>query len=113
MKSGVGLVTIHWASSVMQQDFERLGDRCMTYLGGTWISNVGLSTEDSPLKQLLPEHPVCRGRSEYELNDEYYLNPTLGKAKPLLQVQAKGKELVVGWVHQRDDGGRLPPPWVP
>ncbi|OYV86965.1 MAG: hypothetical protein B7Z73_10855, partial [Planctomycetia bacterium 21-64-5] len=37
MRAGVGLVTIHWASSVMQQDFDRLGERWLSYLGGTWI----------------------------------------------------------------------------
>lgn len=107
MKKGVGLITIHWASSVKQEDFDRLGERWMSYLGGTWISNVGLSTNKAELKQLVPKHPICRGWSPYELHDEYYLNPTISKdARPLLQVTTKGQEVVVGWAYERPEGGR-------
>jgi type 1 glutamine amidotransferase len=107
MKQGTGLVTIHWASSVRMENLDRLGDRWLSYLGGTWISNVGLSTDTSDLKQLVPKHPICRGWSNYELHDEYYLNPKISKeAQPLLQVTTKGQEVVVGWTFERSDGGR-------
>ncbi len=106
MKQGVGLVTIHWASSVKKEDLERLGPTWLGYLGGTWVSNVGLSNDHSPLKQLLPEHAICRGWKEYEIDDEFYLNPTVKQAKPLLQVTTKGKDVVVGWEYERPDGGR-------
>lgn len=107
MKDGVGLVTIHWASTVVKQNFDRLGPRWMNYLGGTWISNVGLSTDRSNLKQLQPSHPICRGWKEYELHDEFYLNPRLtNDATPQLQVVTKGKELTVGWSYERSGGGR-------
>lgn len=107
MKKGVGLVTIHWASSVKQENLDRLGPKWLSYLGGTWISNVGLHTGDSPLKQLQPDHPICRGWKEYTLHDEYYLNPTItDEASPLLQVTVKDKPVVVGWAYERPDGGR-------
>lgn len=107
MKSGVGLVTIHWASSVHKDNFERLGPAWLSYLGGTWVSNVGLSGGKSTLKQLVPEHPICRGWKEYEFEDEYYLNPTIEKATPLLQVKERGgKDVIVGWAYERDGGGR-------
>jgi type 1 glutamine amidotransferase len=107
MSKGVGLVTIHWASSIYQKDFDRLGPTWLSYLGGTWVSNVGLSGGKSPLKQLLPEHPICRGWKEYEIEDEYYLDPVIKQAKPLLSVhERKGKEVIVGWVHERKNGGR-------
>jgi type 1 glutamine amidotransferase len=108
MKSGVGLVTIHWASSVTKPNLERLGPIWLSYLGGTWVSNVGLSGGKSPLKQLAADHPICRGWSEYEIDDEYYMNPVIGeKATPLLQVREKnGKDVIVGWAFQRPDGGR-------
>lgn len=107
MKSGVGLVTIHWASSVNQANLQRLGDTWLGYLGGTWVSNVGLSGGTSPLKQLAPEHPICRGWKEYEINDEYYLNPVIKQATPLLQVRdKKDKDVIVGWMYERPDGGR-------
>ncbi|MSR59724.1 MAG: subclass B3 metallo-beta-lactamase [Planctomycetaceae bacterium] len=107
MKQGVGLVTIHWASAVLQKNLDRLGDQWIGYLGGTWVSNVGLSTDTSELKQLSPKHPICRGWSNYELHDEYYLNPTISKqAQPLLQVTTKGQDVVVGWAFERPGGGR-------
>jgi hypothetical protein len=96
MKSGVGLVTIHWASSIKKDNLERLGPTWLSYAGGT-----------SPLKQLLSEHPICHGWKEYEIDDEYYMNPTIEKAKPLLQVrETKGKDVIVGWVYEREGGGR-------
>jgi hypothetical protein len=108
MKDGVGLVTIHWASAVTKNDLERLGPTWLSYLGGTWVSNVGLSGGKATLKQLAPEHPICRGWSEYEIDDEYYLNPVIGKkATPLLQVRERqGKEVIVGWAFERPGGGR-------
>jgi len=107
MKRGVGLVTLHWASSVHQKNFDRLGSTWMGFLGGTWVSNVGLHTGKSPLRQLAPEHPICRGWEEYELHDEYYLNPTISeKATPIVQVMAADKPVVVGWAFERPDGGR-------
>jgi type 1 glutamine amidotransferase len=107
MKKGVGLVTIHWASSVNKKNFDTLGPTWLSYLGGTWVSNVGLSGGKSPLKQLIPDHPVCRGWKEYEIEDEYYMDPVIKQAKPLLQVRERqGKDVVVGWVFERPDGGR-------
>jgi len=107
MRGGVGLVTIHWASTVRKENLERLGPAWIGYLGGTWVSNVGLSFHRSPLKRLDPEHPICRGWEEYEIEDEFYLNPTIDKAKPLLQVRDKsGKDVIVGWTFEREGGGR-------
>ena len=107
MKKGVGLVTIHWASSVNKTNLDRLGPTWLSYLGGTWVVNRGLHTGKSQLKQLKPDHPICRGWKEYELHDEYYLNPTItDKATPLLRVTAKDKPVVVGWAYERPGGGR-------
>lgn len=107
MKDGVGLVTIHWASSVNKDNLEKLGPTWLSYLGGTWVSNVGLSGGKSPLRRLVQDHPIGRGWADYEIEDEYYLNPTIGKATPFLQVtEQKGKDVIVGWVFERPDGGR-------
>jgi hypothetical protein len=106
MRKGVGLVTIHWASSVFEENLDRLGERWMDYLGGSWVSNYGLSTDTAMLKQLVPEHPICRGWKEYELLDEYYLKPVITAGTPLLKVTTKGEEVIVGWAHERDDNGR-------
>lgn len=109
MESGAGLVTIHWASSIREENLERLGATWLDCLGGTWVSNVGLSKGESLLTQLMPDHPICRGWDEYVINDEYYLNPTIRTAKPLLRISdpaPEGKDVVVGWVHERPNGGR-------
>jgi type 1 glutamine amidotransferase len=108
MKAGVGLVTIHWASSIKQENVARLGPAWNSYLGGTWVSNVGLSFGKSPLTQLEPDHPICRGWTEYEIDDEYYLNPTIEKGTPLLRVKdpKDDKEVIVGWTYERPGGGR-------
>jgi type 1 glutamine amidotransferase len=107
LKRGVGLVTIHWASSINQKNLERLGPLWLKYAGATWVSNVGLSDGKSPLKQLVPEHPICRGWKEYDIEDEYYMNPTIKDATPLLQVREKrGKDVIVGWAFDRPGGGR-------
>ncbi len=106
MRQGTGLVTIHWASSVYRRNLDRLGDRWMDLLGGTWVSNDGLHTGTSRLKQLLPDHPVCRGWEPYELRDEFYLRPILRSGTPLLQVTVPQEDVVTGWVLQRSDSGR-------
>ena len=107
MKRGVGLVTIHWASSIKQENLERLGPTWLGYLGGTWVSNVGLGGGKSLLKQVEPKHPICRGWDEFEIDDEYYLNPTIKDAAPLLSVREKGgKDVVVAWTYDRPGGGR-------
>lgn len=106
MRSGIGLVTIHWASSVYEKNLDRLGDRWISYLGGTWVSNYGLSTGTSPLRQLEARHPICRGWQSYELHDEYYLKPVIRGATPLLQVRTKGEDVVVGWSYERPGNGR-------
>ena len=106
MTNGVGLVTIHWASSVYEKNLDRLGERWMDYLGASWVSNYGLSTDTSVLTQLVPEHPICRGWTEYELHDEYYLKPVIKAATPLLRVTTKGEDVIVGWAWERPDNGR-------
>lgn len=103
---GVGLVTIHWATSVFKQNLDRLGPTWLSVMGGTWISNVGLHTGESKLEQLQPDHPISRGWQEYDIHDEYYLNPEVGDATPLLRVRAKDKPVVVGWAFEREKKGR-------
>ena len=106
MQSGVGLVTLHWASSVFEKNLERLGGPWGEYLGGFWVSNYGLSTDRAMLRQLEKDHPICRGGTDYELHDEYYLKPVIKDATPLLQVTTKEQDVVVGWAHERPGGGR-------
>ena len=107
LKKGVGLVTIHWASSIRKANVDRLGPLWLKYAGGTWVSNVGLSWGEATLKQLRPEHPICRGWKGFTFEDEFYLDPTLKGAEALLQVrEPKGKDVIVGWTFERAERGR-------
>ena len=106
VRNGVGVVTLHWASSVFEKNLDRLAKPWGEIFGGYWVSNYGLSTDRSPLTQLVPDHPICRGWKEYELHDEFYLKPVIEKATPLLRVTTKGEDVVVGWSYERPGGGR-------
>jgi type 1 glutamine amidotransferase len=107
LEKGVGLMTIHWGSAIRKADVDKLGDAWGKHLGGMWISNVGIEHGKSHLTKLDPEHPIHRGWKEFEVTDEFYLNPTLKEGKPLLKIKdKKGLEQVVGWTTERKDGGR-------
>ncbi|QDU82775.1 Trehalose utilization [Polystyrenella longa] len=103
LDKGVGLVTIHWASSIYEKNLDRLGPVWTSYLGGTWISNVGQHTGKSHLTQLAPDHPISHGWDEYEIYDEYYLNPSItDAATPVLEITANDNPVVVGWAFERE-----------
>ena len=109
MKRGVGLVCIHWATGLKKENEERLGETWMGLLGGMWIHFVGLKVDDSNLRQLNPEHPVCNGWDEYDLNDEFYLNTQVAPgAETLLEVEVDGQQVPVAWTFERpvSSGGR-------
>ncbi len=106
LDSGAGLVVIHWATAVRKKNLQRLGPTWEGYLGGYWISNVGLAMGRSEVRQLQPQHPICRGWKPFTIYDEFYLNPHIGKATPLLAVQVRGKYLIVGWAYERPGGAR-------
>ena len=109
MKQGVGLVCIHWATGLKKENEQRLGEKWMSTLGGMWLHFVGLKIDDSNLRQLNPEHPICNGWEEYELNDEFYLNTQVAPgSETLLEVEVDGKKVPVAWVFERpiSKGGR-------
>lgn len=106
MRGRTGLVTIHWGTAVRQQDLDRLGPAWTEVLGGAWVSNVGIRHDAAMLRQVNSQHPICRGWQEFDLHDEFYLNPTLAGGEPLLQVRTENQDVVVGWTHERPGGGR-------
>ena len=109
MKQGVGLVCIHWATGLKKENEDRLGKKWMGMLGGMWLHFVGLKIDDSNLRQLNPEHPICNGWDEYELNDEFYLNTQVAPgAETLLEVEVDGQKVPVAWTFERpvSTGGR-------
>jgi type 1 glutamine amidotransferase len=68
-----------------------------------------LNVTTSPLVQIVPDHPVCRGWQEYPLHDEFYLNLKFHpRTQPLLKVRVDGQDQTVAWAFEREDqsGGR-------
>ena len=106
LKNGVGLTAIHWSTGAEGQ----VGELWLDALGG-WFSTKfsKLNTTTTKLKQADPKHPICRGWSEYELRDEFYLELKFKqKATPILQVELDKKTHTVAWTYERPDskGGR-------
>ncbi len=110
MKRGVGLVALHWATGLKDQNNEELGRRYMDYLGGLFsFAFSGLDISESKVEQIAPDHPTCCGWKGFSLLDEYYLNlKFLPEAKPVLQVSVKGQPQTVAWCYERPaaEGGR-------
>ncbi|GIW79585.1 MAG: hypothetical protein KatS3mg105_1392 [Gemmatales bacterium] len=105
LKKGVGLTAIHWSTGASKQ----VGEDWLNVLGGWFDRGIGsrLNTTTTLLIRADPNHPVCRGWTNYNLRDEYYLDLRFHeKIHPVIQVKLDGKTHTVGWVFERPDGGR-------
>lgn len=118
MKKGVGFTAIHWA--VQYSPADKTPDY-MNILGGCFnfgFVNPPLAVTQERLMQADTSHPICRGWSEYEILDEWYLSMRwVEGAKPLLKVKVRADEtqkrpqpidLTVAWTYERPEsnGGR-------
>lgn len=110
LRQGVGLTALHWATGIGDAQNEPLRERYLRALGG--IFGFGWSGLDISRSRVVPadrQHPICRGWSDFDHQDEWYLDlkfsPT---AQPLAQVRVKDKDQVVAWAYERPDsaGGR-------
>ena len=108
LDQGAGLVTLHWATGVKEENWDRVSPVLAEYQGGRWLSHSGqVMIGESTLLKLKPDHPVSRGWELPLLRDEWYLNPIIAPgATPQWQVDAEGETLVVAWSHTRQNGGR-------
>jgi type 1 glutamine amidotransferase len=105
MANGVGFTAIHWATGANAQR----GSDYLALLGGWFGTGSGIKFARSRLIAIDPKHPICRGWSSEEWNDEYYLNLKFHPdTRPLLKVVVDGKEQVVAWTLERSQarGGR-------
>src|SRR5438045_1798835 len=70
LKSGVGYVAIHWGADAKLE----LGEAYQKILGG-WFHDTfcPLKTTDGRITQADPKHEICRGWSDYESKEEFYL----------------------------------------
>lgn len=101
LKNGVGLTAIHWSTGAEGAP----GEPWLDALGG-WFSTKfsKLNTTTTRLRQVDPKHPICRGWSEYDLRDEFYLELKFKeKATPILQVEINKKVHTVAWTYERPD----------
>ncbi len=107
---GVGLTCLHWATGIGDSKNSALAERMLNQLGGLFgVDWSGLDVSDSRVVQALPDHPISRGWSDFDLKDEWYLDLRFNpRAQPLATVQVKDKSQVVAWCFERDNanGGR-------
>lgn len=104
MSRGVGLTAIHWSTGAELD----VGPQYERILGGWFNFDFsGLAVDRKRLQQVEPNHPICRGWSEYDLRDEFYLNLKFHpEAIPVLKVNVDGQDQTVAWTLRREDGGR-------
>src|SRR5438445_10092445 len=103
MKRGAGLVALHQASTVPDDDKAvRLG----RWLGGARHGMPDRVTETLALAPLAPSHPVSRGVERFEYHDEFF--PTFRFAEggrgitPILAAP----RFTAAWAFERHGGGR-------
>jgi len=99
LREGVGYTAIHWATDAKPE----LGEAYLKVLGGWFHTDFSkLNTITSKLVQADPKHDICRGWSDYESREEFYLDlkfePTV---KPLVTATVDGKTQVVAWTYER------------
>lgn len=106
MRRGTGFTAIHWGTGVGYTelaDEPEVRELYKNLLGGWFRRPPGdVMFATARLRQVDPEHPLCAGWKEYEIHDEFYLDPVLHmRANPVLQVQVKGQDNTVAWSFER------------
>jgi len=107
LKKGVGLTAIHWATGQKATDeaWRRNTIPWLKALGGMdGIAGNNMST--AKVEKVIPDHPISRGVPEFDLEEEYYMNPALlAWAKPLfkarLTIDGRALDNPVAWVYDR------------
>jgi cytochrome c len=101
---GVGFTAIHYATGAK----EHVGEAYLGILGGWFnFAFAGVTFDELPLRQERPDHPVSRGWRPWTLRDEFYLDLRFSPAaEPIVSVDVAGTKQVVGWVLEREGGGR-------
>ena len=130
MKSGTGVVMIHWATEAMKGE---VGDRFLEWMGGFCDLDWSVNPHWKPKFDNLPDHPICNGVKPFSVHDEWYyhmrfvdgmegVTPILTDVPPLSTLVRKdgpregnphvrkaverGETQHVAWAYQRPSGGR-------
>ena len=110
-RRGVGIVSLHQASTVAHDD---LADAMPGFLGGARFGFPDRLTDIVPLTVATKSHPVARGLADFACYDELFPTmqfPDPGKITPILRGPAfppgsSGPGFVASWTFTRRGGGR-------
>ncbi len=115
---GAGFVALHYTLFVPKA---KGGDQFLRWLGGyfdyetgdtpnKWFSKI--ETRDYKVLLANPEHPISRGVEPFAMKEEFYFKIKFPEDKKKLtpiatfDPEKKDWEKVVGWAHERENGGR-------
>ena len=130
MKSGVGVVMIHWAT---EAEKGKPGEKFLEWMGGFCDLDWSVNPHWAPTFDSLPEHPITNGVKPFSVHDEWYyhmrfvegmkgVTPILSDLPPeetlrrpdgarsgnpaVRKAVAQGQSQVVAWAYERPDHGR-------
>ncbi len=130
MKSGTGVVMIHWAT---EAEKGKPGDKFLSWMGGFCDLDWSVNPHWTPNFKDFPDHPIANGVKPFRVDDEWYYHmrfvPEMKGVTPILsdlppastlrradgarsgnptvrQAVAAGKSQVVAWAYDRPAGGR-------
>ena len=130
MKSGTGVVMIHWAT---EAEKGRPGDKFLEWMGGFCDLDWSVNPHWTPHFRDFPDHPIANGIESFRVNDEWYyhmrfvkemkgVTPILSDLPPpetlrrpdgprsgnpaVRKAVAAGEKQVVAWAYERPSGGR-------
>ncbi len=128
MKRGTGVVMIHWAT---EAQIGMPGKKFLEWMGGFCDLNWSVNPHWKPAFDSFPDHPISRGLTPFNLNDEWYYHmrfvPELKGVTPILsalpgsetlkrpdgarsgnpavrKAVANGEKQHVAWAYERPDG---------
>jgi type 1 glutamine amidotransferase len=119
MDSGAGFVNLHYAVEYPKSQNEII----LSWLGGYYETGYSINPHWKADIKALPEHPITRGVKPFDIQDEWYYNirfsPDMRGVTPIVKAtppdetrrtkaaeQHKGREEILAWAFNRDNGGR-------
>ena len=110
MRSGMGIVVLHYANWVEHWVARRY---YLDWTGGLWVQGGSRNPVDQwTMTPKNPDHPILRGVNEWSYRDEvfcrFFLPPDLKRTELIIGTPAKatiGPQLA-SWAYEREGGGR-------
>ena len=121
MDQGVGLVMVHYAVDIPPDNG---GQEFLDWMGGYYEKFYSTNPHWTAAIAELPEHPITRGVRPDSILDEWYFNmrfrpenagvvailkatpPDEARTRTEAAKQNLGREEILAWATERDDGGR-------